>query len=85
MSSFRMQNAEDDDKLAFDPVENLVRKPPRDQSPKVAIIKRTTFRISFQQVNRAMDFVQKLSAQSLTVGFRTMSRLRVNQPRRSAG
>jgi hypothetical protein len=66
---FRVQNAKDNDPVAFYPVEKFVREPAREQPAKVAVIKRTIFRVSFQPVNCRPNLNQQFIAQTGALGF----------------
>jgi hypothetical protein len=56
---FRVQNAEDKNAPAFDAIEEFVRKSAREQTAKIAIIKKTTFGVGFQQANSSVNFNQE--------------------------
>ncbi len=69
MFPFRVQDAKDNDAVAFDLVEKFVGKTAREQTAKIAVIKRTTFRIIRQQAHRPANFVQQFIAQTSAPGF----------------
>src|SRR5208283_6182085 len=69
MFPLRVQNAKDNDAIAFHAVKKFVREPAREQSAKIAIIKRAVFGINFQPANRRANFNQQFIAQPGALGF----------------
>jgi len=69
MFPFRMQDAKDNDTVAFDAIEKFVGKTPGEQSAKVAVIKRAAFGVGFQQAHHAAKLIQQFIAQTSAPGF----------------
>ena len=69
MLPFRVQNAKDNDAVAFHAIEKFVRETAREQPAKVPVIKRTAFRLCFQKSNRAANLIQQFIAQTRAPGF----------------
>ena len=69
MLPFRVQNAKDNDAVAFYAIEKFVRETAREQPAKVPVIKRTAFRLFFQQSNRTADLIQQFITQTRAPGF----------------
>lgn len=69
MFPFRVQNAKNNDAVAFDAIKKFVRKTAREQTAKVAVVKRTAFGINGQQVHCVSDFVQQFIPQTAALVF----------------
>ena len=54
--AFHVQNSEDDHSIADERIENLVRKPARDDASKFPIIKRMLIGVLFQLEDCPADF-----------------------------
>jgi len=64
-----MQDAKDDDTVAFDAIEKFVGKTAGEQPAKITVIKRTAFGIGFQQAHRAANLIQQFIAQACALAF----------------
>ena len=60
-----VQNAEDDDSLAFDAIEQLVGESAQQDTPEITVINRLPFGIRSQHANGSASRQDKLHAQSL--------------------
>jgi hypothetical protein len=69
MFPFRMQDAKDNDMVAFDAIEKFVGKTAGEQPAKVAVIKRAAFGVGFQQAHRAANLIQPFIAQTRALRF----------------
>jgi len=69
MFPFRMQDAKDNNAVAFDEIEKFVRKTVREKPAKIAVIKRVAFGAGFQQAHRAANRIQQFIAQARALGF----------------
>ena len=58
MFPFRMQDAKNNDPIAFDVIEKFVGETAREQPAKIAVIKRAAFGFGFEQTRRAANLVQ---------------------------
>jgi hypothetical protein len=69
MFPFRVQDAKDNDAVAFDPIEKFVGKPAREQPTKITIIKWLVFGAGFQTADGRAYFNQQFVAQTRALGF----------------
>ncbi len=69
MFPFRMQDAKDNDAVAFDAIEKFVGKTAREQPAKITVIKRPSFGVVRQQSHCAANFVQQFIAQTRALRF----------------
>ncbi len=69
MFPFRVENAKDNDAVAFGAIENFVGKSAGEQPAEIAVIKRSAFGVGFQQAHRAVNLVQQFIAQTRALGF----------------
>lgn len=63
MITVRMQNAKQNDSLAFESVKQLVRETAHQYSSELAVVSRVTFRILDHSLNRTFDLSNELRAQ----------------------
>jgi len=69
MFPFRVQDAKDNDAVAFDAIEKFVGKTAREQPAKITVIKRPSFGVVRQQAHRPANLIQQFIAQTRTLGF----------------
>jgi hypothetical protein len=69
MFPFRVQDAKDNDALAFDTIEKFVGKTAREQPAKITVIKWPAFGVVRQQAHRTANLVQQFIAQTRALGF----------------
>ena len=69
MLLFCVQYAKDNDAVAFNAIKKFVGKTTGEQPAKVAVIKRSAFRVGFQQAQRVANLRQQFIAQAGALGF----------------
>jgi hypothetical protein len=65
----RVEDAEDDDGIAFNAVEELVRKPPAQDAPEPPVVKGKAFGGPFQPCERIRHGEEELAAQARALAF----------------
>lgn len=69
MFPFRVQNAEDNHAVVFNPIKNFVWKSPRQQTAEASIINWPPFGVGFQQLSRGANFRQQFVTQTGALRF----------------
>lgn len=69
MFPFRVQDAKDNDAVAFNAIEKFVGKTTREQPAKITVIKRAAFGVGFKSADDRANFNQQFVAQTRALGF----------------